>query len=242
MVVRRRAALTAASGLGLVLERADLDRASAGDGGLARPSASAASRSGASMTQKPPSCSLVSAYGPSVMTIVAVRRRARRSRCRPGAGRRRTPTRPVCCISWLNASTSAYTCWMLKSACTFGVVVSVNGQEVRGHGSLLVLVRAAPYLPDTDTTNPPTRCDTARQKSLELRHGAQIGQDGQHSAMVLRRLGNAELEQYLAGVGLDGLGTEVETLAIARLDRPSTMSASTSRSRSDRSSIGEWAR
>ena len=80
--------------VGVALERTDLDRTHAGGRPFAAHS-SAASRSGASMTQKPPSCSLLSANGPSVMTRRRPRRR-RRSRCPARAVRRRTPThRPL---------------------------------------------------------------------------------------------------------------------------------------------------
>ncbi len=76
------------------LERPDLDLAPRRPWSPPSAHLSAASRSGASMTQKPPRYSLDSAYGPSVTiglspvlsTVVAVRRRA--------AGRRRTPRRP----------------------------------------------------------------------------------------------------------------------------------------------------
>ena len=67
---------------GLVLERPHLDRRPAGDRRLGA-QASAASRSAASITQKPPSCSFVSANGPSVVSDLAAlalddRRRVRR--------------------------------------------------------------------------------------------------------------------------------------------------------------------
>ena len=64
---RGRSARSSRSGRSLGLEGPDLDLALAGRRPLGRPSFSAASRSGASMTQKPPSYSFDSANGPSVM-------------------------------------------------------------------------------------------------------------------------------------------------------------------------------
>src|SRR5215831_8156100 len=76
--------------------------------------ASAASRSGAVMTQKPPSCSLVSANGPSVVTTCPFCERTTVA----VSGGWRPPAKTQIPADWtsaLNASTALYRCWITSS-------------------------------------------------------------------------------------------------------------------------------
>ena len=95
--------------------------------------ASAASRSGASMIQKPPSCSFVSANGPSVMSgspSVARTTVADAGSCRPPA----KTQAPAAWSSALNASTCLNAFCITSGSVGDRVVGAVpDGQEVLGH-------------------------------------------------------------------------------------------------------------
>ena len=91
----------------IVLERPHLDRERCTRGVALRPHSSAASRSGALITQKPPMCSLPSANGPSVMSTSPPSRRTTVA-VLAGTGRRRRPRRRRPASSAFSASTSAH--------------------------------------------------------------------------------------------------------------------------------------
>ena len=70
------------------------------------------------------------------------------------------------------------------------------------------------------------------------RSGAQVRENREHAAVVVRRLLQAELTEDLAHVRLDRLRVRKSVWQMAPFERPSAMRASTSRSRSVSSSSG----
>ena len=77
-----------------------------------------------------------------------------------------------------------------------------------------------------------------------LRSGVEVGEDGEHAAVVVIGGGQAELAEDAVDVLADGLVGDEQPSTDAALERPSAMSPSTSRSRGVSSARGSsrWRR